>query len=185
MFLLLKYKYYVSSDCIWLQSTNKTKPSAQVTKASMNKNKLNKPKQKHTASSASPGKVIFCPFCMPFSTMTSSTFFSWTTFSPLHWGQRSIKIKMDFVKDHLTALRKDGFSNHWLVKHFYCSMSNFICLCFYLQSLLSRADTKVKQLRQSIDRLKAESEKLEVTFLLFSWMMMWNEWLVLFIHQYL
>ncbi|ESR58577.1 Alanine-tRNA ligase [Citrus sinensis] len=29
------------------------------------------------------------------------------------------------------------------------------------ESLLSRADTKVKQLRQSIDRLKAESEKLE------------------------
>lgn len=75
---------------------------------------------------------------------------------------------MDFVKDPLTALRKDGFSNHWLVKHVYCSMSNFICLCFYLQSLLSRADTKVKELRQSIDRLKAESEKLEVTFLLFS-----------------
>ncbi|GAY41900.1 hypothetical protein CUMW_062880 [Citrus unshiu] len=30
------------------------------------------------------------------------------------------------------------------------------------ESLLSRADTKVKQLRQSIDRLKAESEKLEL-----------------------
>ncbi|KAL9429956.1 hypothetical protein AB3S75_025358 [Citrus x aurantiifolia] len=29
------------------------------------------------------------------------------------------------------------------------------------ESLLSRADTKVKELRQSIDRLKAESEKLE------------------------
>lgn len=34
---------------------------------------------------------------------------------------------------------------------------------FVLQSLLSRADAKVKQLRQSLDAIKAESEKLEVT----------------------
>ena len=33
-----------------------------------------------------------------------------------------------------------------------------------VQSLLSRADNKVKELRQSIDLLKAESEKLEVNF---------------------
>ncbi|TXG62601.1 hypothetical protein EZV62_009595 [Acer yangbiense] len=31
------------------------------------------------------------------------------------------------------------------------------------ETLLSRADTRVKELRQSIDRLKAESEKLETT----------------------
>lgn len=35
---------------------------------------------------------------------------------------------------------------------------------FWLQSLLSRADAKVKELRQSISLLKAESEKLEVSF---------------------
>lgn len=34
--------------------------------------------------------------------------------------------------------------------------------------MLSRADTKVKELRQSIDLLKAESEKLEVVCILFS-----------------
>lgn len=33
-----------------------------------------------------------------------------------------------------------------------------------LQALLSRADLKVKELRQSLDRLTAESEKLEVSF---------------------
>ncbi|KAK8573391.1 hypothetical protein V6N13_100190 [Hibiscus sabdariffa] len=31
----------------------------------------------------------------------------------------------------------------------------------FLQSMISKADTRVKELRQSIDRLKAESEKLE------------------------
>jgi hypothetical protein len=34
---------------------------------------------------------------------------------------------------------------------------------FWIQALLSRADLKVKELRQSMDRLKAESEKLEVS----------------------
>ena len=34
-----------------------------------------------------------------------------------------------------------------------------------LQALLSRADLRVKELRQSLDRLTAESEKLEVSFL--------------------
>ena len=33
-----------------------------------------------------------------------------------------------------------------------------------LQALLSRADLRVKELRQSLDRLTAESEKLEVSF---------------------
>ena len=37
--------------------------------------------------------------------------------------------------------------------------------CFFVQSLLSRADAKVKELRHSIDLLKAESEKLEVNSL--------------------
>lgn len=31
-----------------------------------------------------------------------------------------------------------------------------------LQSLFSKADAKVKELRQSIDRIKVESERLEV-----------------------
>lgn len=31
-----------------------------------------------------------------------------------------------------------------------------------LQSLLSKADAQVKELRQSIDRIKVESERLEV-----------------------
>lgn len=34
---------------------------------------------------------------------------------------------------------------------------------FWIQALLSRADLKVKELRQSMDRLKAESDKLEVS----------------------
>lgn len=34
---------------------------------------------------------------------------------------------------------------------------------FLIQALLSRADLKVKELRQSMDRLKAESDKLEVS----------------------
>lgn len=49
----------------------------------------------------------------------------------------------------------------------------FLCLkmfltldtMFWIQALLSRADLKVKELRQSMDRLKAESEKLEVSLL--------------------
>ncbi len=43
----------------------------------------------HTASSASPWNVIFCPCCIPFSTCTSNTFLSCTTFCPLHWGHLS------------------------------------------------------------------------------------------------
>lgn len=31
--------------------------------------------------------------------------------------------------------------------------------------MVTRADAKVKELRKSVDHLKAESEKLEVTFL--------------------
>lgn len=38
------------------------------------------------------------------------------------------------------------------------------CVFFGLQALLSRADLRVKELRQSLDRLTAESEKLEVSF---------------------
>lgn len=40
----------------------------------------------------------------------------------------------------------------------------YLCLHLWVQSLLSRADSQVKELRQSIDLLKAESEKLEVIF---------------------
>mmetsp|Transcript_17962 Transcript_17962/g.30215 ORF Transcript_17962/g.30215 Transcript_17962/m.30215 type:complete len:205 (+) Transcript_17962:831-1445(+) len=35
-------------------------------------------------SSASPWKVIFCPWVMPFSTLTSRIFFSWITLFPRH-----------------------------------------------------------------------------------------------------
>lgn len=38
------------------------------------------------------------------------------------------------------------------------------CVFLDLQALLSRADLRVKELRQSLDRLTAESEKLEVSF---------------------
>ena len=40
-------------------------------------------------------------------------------------------------------------------------MENHIYI-LVLQSLLSKADAKVKELRQSIDRIKVESERLEV-----------------------
>ncbi len=43
----------------------------------------------HTASSASPWKVIFCPFCIPFSIWTSNIFLSCITFCPLHCGHLS------------------------------------------------------------------------------------------------
>lgn len=45
-----------------------------------------------TASSASPSKTIFWPCCIPFSTCTSSTFFSWETLFPLHWLHLSFSL---------------------------------------------------------------------------------------------
>lgn len=40
-----------------------------------------------SGTKTSQGKVIFCPFCMPFSTITSNTFFSCTTLGMgLAWG---------------------------------------------------------------------------------------------------
>jgi len=35
-------------------------------------------------------------------------------------------------------------------------------MCFWMQSMISRAHAEVKELRQSIQLLKAEGEKLEV-----------------------
>lgn len=45
---------------------------------------------------------------------------------------------------------------------------DFYLFNMWLQSMLSRADAKVKELRKSVDLLKAESEKLEVS-LHFRW----------------
>ncbi|KAG6632545.1 hypothetical protein CIPAW_13G166300 [Carya illinoinensis] len=51
---------------------------------------------------ASLGNVIFCPFCIPFSTITSKTFFSWTTFSTLHCRQRSLSLIASPVPLHFS-----------------------------------------------------------------------------------
>ncbi len=51
-----------------------------------------KEKKNHTASSASPWNVIFCPCCIPFSTCTSRVFLSCTTFWPLHCPHLSFSL---------------------------------------------------------------------------------------------
>ena len=76
----------------------------------------------HTASSASPGNVIFCPFCIPFSTTTSSTFFSWTTFSPLHWVHRSLSLMVSPVPLHSLQ----GCCICWIIEGPRCLIDNFI-----------------------------------------------------------
>mmetsp|Transcript_16091 Transcript_16091/g.34963 ORF Transcript_16091/g.34963 Transcript_16091/m.34963 type:complete len:200 (+) Transcript_16091:819-1418(+) len=48
------------------------------------KMRMTSPGSMSGASSASPWKVIFCPWLMPFSTCTSRIFFSWITLLPLH-----------------------------------------------------------------------------------------------------
>ena len=57
------------------------------------------------------------------------------------------------------------FSLH-LVRFWILIDNSFIGLPFLVQSMVARADAKVNELRKSIDLLKAESEKLEVTHLL-------------------
>lgn len=41
-------------------------------------------------------------------------------------------------------------------------MGSCFGVCFWLQSLISKASAEVNELRKSIDLLKAEGEKLEV-----------------------
>ena len=79
-------------------------------------------KAQHTASSASPGNVIFCPFCIPFSTTTSSTFFSWTTFSPLHCWHLSLSLIVSPVPLHSLQ----GCCICWIIEGPRCLIDTFM-----------------------------------------------------------
>ena len=70
--------------------------------------------QRPTASSAWPWNTIFWPCCIPFSTWTSNTFFSWTTLFPLQLGHLSLSLMIS--PEHWTTLRTNSVEQYFQMK---------------------------------------------------------------------
>ena len=77
-----------------------------------------------TASSAWPWNTIFWPCCIPFSTWTSKTFFSWTTLLPLQLEHLSFSLMIS--PEHWTTIRPNPAKQYFQRKiqpHNTCSFA--------------------------------------------------------------